>query len=80
TSFENAQIESAVEITTVKGGLHGYKSRFTATYEGQSILYVVYTLEDGSNYYRLSFWTSASNAATEEPIFSAIADQFSVIG
>ena len=79
-SLTDVSEQTKSEINLSASGFDAYETRFTATYEEQSVTYWVITTEDDNCFYQMCGWTTTSNALKEGDKILAVADGFYVIG
>ena len=79
-SLTDVSEQTKSEINLSASGFDAYETRFTATYEEQSVTYWVITTEDDNRFYQMCGWTTTSNALKEGDKILAVADGFYVIG
>ena len=63
-----------------KSGLKAIRTGFSAVFEGQTVIYRIYAVEDEGRYYQITAWSTGTNERTAEAVFDAIVETFEVIG
>ncbi|MDO4478147.1 MAG: hypothetical protein Q4B73_03780 [Lachnospiraceae bacterium] len=78
-AFTAMQVNGTQTITLSASGLEARRTRLSADYEDKSVVYWLYTMEDGNRYYQLTAWTTVSNVLKEEAIIQAAADSLEIL-